>query len=127
MMSRIRVANTAPELRIRRWLHAHGYRFRLHRRDLPGTPDIVLPRHRLVVFVHGCFWHRHPGCKRATTPVTRREFWTAKFARNQARDREAQQRLECSGWATLTIWECETKDAEAIERLFRTLLTRDSG
>src|SRR5690348_80348 len=88
-MSRVRGKDTQPELRVRRLLHAAGYRFRLHRKDLPGRPDLVLPRHRVAIFVHGCFWHGHPDCKRATIPATRTEFWTSKINRNRERDTAA--------------------------------------
>ncbi|WP_342450151.1 DNA mismatch endonuclease Vsr [Thiorhodococcus minor] len=122
LMSRVASKNTSAELRVRRALHALGFRFRLHRKDLPGTPDIVLPKHRTVVFVHGCFWHRHPGCPKATTPKTRVEFWRSKFDRNVERDREAMAQLEALGWRTVVIWECETKKserlAEVLERHF---------
>src|SRR3954465_2902184 len=89
VMSRVRSRNTAPEVRVRKALHALGFRFRLHRSDLPGSPDIVLPRYRLAIFVHGCFWHRHPGCRRASMPSTRVAYWEEKFCRTIARDREA--------------------------------------
>lgn len=97
-MRRIRGRNTIPEVAVRRALHARGLRFRLHRRDLPGTPDIVLPARRLVIFVHGCFWHRHAGCRGSTTPSTRREFWQAKFDANVQRDARAGAALVGSGW-----------------------------
>ena len=109
-MSRIRGKDTVPELRVRRVLHAAGYRFRLHRKDLPGSPDIVLPRHRVVVFVHGCYWHRHSRCRLTTTPKTNVEFWRQKFDRNVERDRTVQAALEALGWHVVVIWECETRD-----------------
>lgn len=115
LMSRIRGRDTAPELRVRRALHAMGYRFRLQRRDLPGTPDIVLPRHRIALFVHGCFWHRHPGCRSATTPRTRANFWQAKFAANVWRDASAANELRAAGWRVVTIWECETRSDIALQ------------
>ncbi|MGG7566666.1 very short patch repair endonuclease [Rhodovulum sp. DZ06] len=105
-MKAVKGANTSPELRLRRALHARGFRFRLHRRDLPGTPDIVLPGRGAAVFVHGCFWHRHPGCPRATTPATRQDYWLPKFARNEARDAEACAALAAGGWRVATVWEC---------------------
>lgn len=108
-MSRVRSKNTTPELVVRKALWARGYRFRLHRNDLPGKPDIVLPSRRVAVFVHGCFWHRHPACRCASTPKTRTEFWTAKFARNVDRDEQAMTRLAELGWRTHVVWECETK------------------
>jgi len=101
--------NTKPELIVRRVLHAMGRRFRLHCRDLPGRPDIVLPRFRTAIFVHGCFWHRHPGCRGTTTPKTRTEFWVAKFEANVARDVAAQAALAAAGWKVAVIWECETR------------------
>lgn len=113
-MRAVRAKNTAPEMRVRRLLHAMGYRFRLHHRDLPGTPDIVLPRHRTVIFVHGCFWHQHPGCKKATAPKTRVEFWAEKFERNIARDRLKETALREMGWQVLIVWECDTKSVEAL-------------
>jgi DNA mismatch endonuclease, patch repair protein len=106
MMSGIRGRNTRPELQVRSWLHAGGFRFRLHRKDLPGSPDIVLPRHRVVIFVHGCFWHRHAGCRYATQPATRPEFWAHKFDANVQRDQRNQQALLKAGWRVLIIWEC---------------------
>lgn len=117
LMSKVRSKDTSPELRVRRLAHALGYRFRLHRRDLPGCPDLVLPSRRKVIFVHGCFWHRHPGCPKATTPKSRVAFWTAKFQRNVERDREAEAKLHSLGWKVRTIWECQTKDPEELQRL----------
>lgn len=105
------------EMRVRRAAHALGLRYRLYRRDLPGTPDLVFPKHRIVVFVHGCFWHRHPGCKKATTPKSRVEFWQSKFDRNVARDRETVEELGALEWGVAVIWECETEDAEVLSRL----------
>lgn len=106
-MSRIRSKDTAPEVALRRALHALGFRFRLHRKDLPGRPDIVLPRHRVVIFVHGCFWHRHVGCGIATTPKSNTAFWVEKFERNVARDVRSIERLEAQGWRVIVVWECE--------------------
>nr|WP_302050519.1 very short patch repair endonuclease [Sphingobium chlorophenolicum] len=114
LMAKIGQKNTKPETIVRKLLHAMGRRFRLHRRDLPGTPDIVLPGRKKVIFVHGCFWHRHPGCSKATTPKTRQEFWLDKFERNVERDRQKEEELQSAGWDVLTIWECETKDMEAL-------------
>ena len=113
-MAAIRGKETAPELAIRRILHAMGLRFRLHRKDLPGSPDIVLPRHRIVVFVHGCFWHRHEGCRYTTVPKTRKEFWLAKFESNVLRDRRNQADLEQLGWRVLVVRECEMRKPEAL-------------
>lgn len=106
MMAGIRGKNTKPELRLRRSLHAMGFRYRLHARGLPGRPDLVLPKYRAVIFVHGCFWHRHEGCRFASTPSTRPEFWTAKFAANVARDDAVRSRLLQCGWRVATVWEC---------------------
>lgn len=117
-MSRIRGKDTRPELRVRSALHRLGYRFRLNRRDLPGKPDIVLPRHQTVIFVHGCFWHRHPGCRFAYTPKSRVEFWQTKFQRNVERHREVEEELQTLGWRVLVVWECETEvDDRLLERL----------
>ena len=109
-MARVKGKNTKPELIVRQVLHRQGYRFRLHRRDLAGRPDIVLPKYRPVIFVHGCFWHRHSGCAKASTPKTRVEFWQDKFDTNVARDIRNAKNLTMAGWQVLTIWECETKD-----------------
>lgn len=108
MMGAIHGRDTQPEMRVRRYLHAVGLRFRLHGRDSPGRPDIVFPSRKLVIFVHGCFWHRHPNCVYATTPSTRPDFWQTKFAANTARDAAAVARLLQLGWQVLTIWECES-------------------
>lgn len=114
-MARIGPRDTKPEMVVRRLLHAIGRRFRLHRRDLPGTPDIVLPASRKAIFVHGCFWHRHEGCAKATTPKTRAEFWQEKFDRNVARDARKEAELRAAGWDVTTVWECETRDLAALE------------
>jgi DNA mismatch endonuclease (patch repair protein) len=122
LMARIRGQDTAPEVAVRRALHRAGLRFRLHRKDLPGSPDVVLPRWRLCIFVHGCFWHRHAGCRRATTPTTNVAFWQEKFARNVRRDRRVRRRLRALGWRTAVVWECEAAKAErlvrSLERIF---------
>jgi DNA mismatch endonuclease (patch repair protein) len=107
VMRRVRSKNTRPEMAVRRVLHGLGYRFRLHRPDLPGKPDIVLPRLRTVVFVHGCFWHRHPNCRRATVPASNAEFWSEKFSANERRDRRAKNDLRRNGWRVIVVWECE--------------------
>jgi len=109
-MRRVRSTDTTPEMRVRSLLHKLGFRFRLHRSDIPGKPDIVLPKHHAVVFVHGCFWHRHQGCPQATTPASRQEYWLPKFSRTVARDRRNQEELRQKGWNVIVIWECETKD-----------------
>lgn len=116
LMASISGKNTKPELKVRRAAHALGYRFRLHGAKLPGTPDLVFPKHRTVIFVHGCFWHRHGGCSKASTPTTRAQFWQAKFAANQERDARKAAALEAAGWKVRTIWECETKNADDLAR-----------
>jgi DNA mismatch endonuclease (patch repair protein) len=108
-MAAVRSKDTAPELRVRKVAHRMGLRFRLHRRDLPGSPDIVLPKHRLVVFVHGCFWHQHDGCNRAKLPKTRVGFWHAKLKKNVERDARHSDALVRSGWRVLVIWECSLR------------------
>jgi len=110
LMARIRGKDTDPERAVRRYLHKNGFRFRLHQRDLPGRPDIVLPKLRTAIFVHGCFWHRHSGCSKATTPSTRRAFWEAKFKANIERDLRKLAELSAQGWKVVTIWECEVED-----------------
>lgn len=115
-MSRVGSNDTGPEMRVRKVAHAMGLRFRLHRKDLPGHPDIVFPRWRIAIFVHGCFWHRHPGCKKATTPKSNIEFWTRKFEANVARDIRTQRELEDLGWKVAVIWECGTKSPSEIHR-----------
>lgn len=121
MMSGIRGRNTKPEVALRKALHRLGLRFLLHDARLPGRPDIVLPKFRAVVQVHGCFWHRHPGCRYATSPASNRAFWTAKFQANVERDRATLGALQTLGWRTAVIWECsirkETADSIAIELL----------
>ncbi|MEN5033689.1 very short patch repair endonuclease [Pseudomonas sp. TWI929] len=109
IMAAVTGKNTQPEIALRRFLHALGYRFRLHRKDLPGKPDIVMPKLRTCIFVHGCFWHRHAGCRYAVLPKTRSEFWAAKFSRNVERDLENVQALEALGWKVMIVWECEIK------------------
>ena len=109
-MSAIKSKNTKPEIAVRKVLHSMGYRFRLHGKDLPGSPDIVLPKYRTVIFVHGCFWHRHENCKYATTPKTREEFWESKFKENVIRDKSNQKKLSAIGWKIIIVWECEIKD-----------------
>ena len=109
LMARIRGKNTKPEIIVRRTLHAMGKRFRLFRRNLPGRPDVVLPRHRLALFVHGCFWHRHEGCRLSSTPKTRTGFWIDKFTANVARDASNVEALRTLGWRVGIVWECETR------------------
>jgi len=121
-MSRIKGKDTKPELLVRSLLHKMGYRFRLHRKDLPGKPDIVLPKHRTVIFVHGCFWHRHKGCKYSYNPKSRIEFWKNKFKENIKRDKKKQAELKNDGWRIMIIWECELLDPEKLQtRISETL------
>lgn len=122
-MGRIKGANTTPEIAVRRALHARGRRFRLHRRDLPGRPDIVLPRDHIALFVHGCFWHRHPGCTRTTIPATRRDFWEAKFRRTIERDAEQAAALAAMGWRVEIIWECEARKSAVLDMRLDAVLT----
>ncbi len=110
LMRRVGGKNTTPERAVRRAAHSLGYRFRVHRRDLPGTPDLTFPRLRKVIFVHGCFWHRHEGCVRTTTPKTRAGYWCEKFEHNIERDRRNIATLSALGWDVLVVWECETFD-----------------
>ncbi|RSE90421.1 very short patch repair endonuclease [Achromobacter denitrificans] len=117
MMSGIKGKNSLPEMLVRKMLFAMGYRFRLHRRDLPGTPDIAMPGCKIAIFVHGCFWHMHRGCKYAKTPSTRLEFWTAKLRGNVERDQRAVGKLAEMGWRVLNVWECAMRDPEAAAAL----------
>ncbi|QCY10898.1 DNA mismatch endonuclease Vsr [Pseudomonas sp. MPC6] len=126
MMAAIRGKNTGPEIVVRRYLHAHGYRFRIHRKDLPGKPDIVMPKLRTCIFVHGCFWHRHPDCKFAYTPKSRLDFWLPKFAKNVERDQAAQDALRALGWNVVIIWECETKKTDLLRHKISEALAANS-
>ena len=121
-MSRVKGKNTKPEMIVRRTAHALGYRFRLHRKDLPGRPDLVFPRLRKVVFVHGCFWHRHD-CPRGTLPKTNSEFWQTKLSRNVERDARSIAALQAAGWNVLVVWECETKDRDGLAGKLSTFLS----
>jgi len=114
MMSNIRGKDTKPELALRRALHARGFRFRLHVKDIPGRPDLVFSKYRAVVFVHGCFWHRHAGCRYASVPKTRTEFWRKKFAANVSRDAAAQEKLIGKRWRVATVWECALRNPETL-------------
>ncbi|WCT75866.1 DNA mismatch endonuclease Vsr (plasmid) [Sphingomonas naphthae] len=115
-MRRVRGKNTRPEMVVRRLAHRLGYRFRLHRRDLPGSPDLVFPGRRAVIFVHGCFWHQHDCSRGARRPSNNAAYWHPKLARNVERDREARQRLESEGWRVLVLWECEMRNSEQLSR-----------
>jgi DNA mismatch endonuclease (patch repair protein) len=117
-MARIRSKNTKPELRVRRLVYGLGYRYRLHCKGLPCKPDLIFPGRKKIIFVHGCFWHAHVGCKVANRPKSRRSFWDAKFRRNGERDRTNERSLREAGWEVLTIWECETKsDVTLVARI----------
>lgn len=118
MMAGIRASDTKPELLIRRALHREGFRFRLHDKRLPGRPDLVFPRYRAVLFVHGCYWHRHAGCRLTTNPSTNREFWQSKFTGNVERDERTKAALMAAGWRVGVVWECATRSMPA------TLLTK---
>ena len=120
-MARVKSKDTAPELVVRRALHAAGLRYRLHRADLPGKPDVVLPRHSAAVFVHGCYWHSHPGCPRARVPTTRRDYWVPKLAGNAARDRVSVAALEGLGWRVHVVWECELRNPGRVAELISTI------
>lgn len=127
VMSRIKGKNTKPEKIVRSLLHKLGYRFRLNSRKLPGKPDICLPKHMTVVFVHGCFWHRHTGCRFAYTPKTRRAFWLKKFESNVSRDREVKKQITRMGWSHVTVWECELKNETRLQkRLLRALTVKQT-
>ena len=121
-MARIQGRDTVPEVVVRRTAHRLGFRFRLYRKDLPGRPDLVFPRYRSVVFVHGCFWHRHGGCRFAYTPRSRVRFWTEKFRQNVARDHRTEDALRSLGWRVLVIWECETRDDGVVADLLKQFL-----
>lgn len=109
MMAGIRSKDTQPEMTVRKYLHAQGLRYRLHGRKLPGSPDLVLPKHRVAIFVHGCFWHRHEGCRYATTPASNSERWNLKFKGNTERDARSETALRAAGWRVIVVWECELR------------------
>lgn len=110
LMAKVKSKNTGLEKAVRSLLHSLGFRFRLHRRGLPGTPDVILPKYRTVILAHGCFWHRHPGCKLAATPASNTDFWREKFAKNVERDARQIAALEQAGWKVMVVWECELKE-----------------
>jgi DNA mismatch endonuclease (patch repair protein) len=122
LMSRVRGKDTTPELRVRKMAHALGFRFRLHRRDLPGKPDLIFPRLGKIVLVHGCFWHRHEECRLTTRSKSRTDYWEAKFEGNVERDRRVQAELRALGWDVLVVWECETREPEVLEVSLRRFL-----
>ena len=121
-MRRIRKTGTKPEMRVRRAAHRLGYRFRLHRSDLPGTPDLVFPRLRKVIQVNGCFWHQHPGCRLARQPKSQLSYWIPKLERNRARDLETKAALQALGWSVLVVWECQVPNLDAAARILRPFL-----
>lgn len=130
LMSRVRRSDTAPELAIRRALHSNGWRYRLHAKDLPGTPDIVFRSRRVAVFVHGCFWHGH-GCKLSTVPKTRPDYWISKISANKERDKRQLIQLVEMGWTAITVWQCDLRDINAvllgIEEILDRALSRSRG
>lgn len=121
-MRSVKQKNTGAEMIVRRIAHAMGARYQLHRKDLPGRPDLVFPGRRLCIFVHGCFWHRHGGCRLASTPKTNVEFWQEKFTRNVERDIRKEAELRAAGWDVVTVWECETRSPELLSTRLRALL-----
>ncbi len=121
MMAAVRQRHTKPEMNLRKALHSIGLRYRLHRKSLPGTPDIVFVRSQVAIFINGCFWHRHPGCPRATIPALRAEFWREKFEANVARDRRAQARLRAVGWKVVVVWECQVKNDDLASKVAQCL------
>lgn len=125
MMSGIRGKDTKPEMIVRRFLHHAGFRYRLHMKDLPGKPDIVLPKYRTVIFVHGCFWHRHPGCPLAATPKSNEKFWRDKLDGNVERDQRNVSALEDVGWRVFVVWECETGSISILEKLSCAITSQD--
>jgi len=126
-MRRVRSTDTTPERKVRSLLHSLGFRFRVHRKDLPGRPDLVLPKYSTLIFVHGCFWHRHPRCPRATTPATRQDYWLPKFERTMERDRRNQKELRRLGWNVIVVWECELHDLERLAKRLTSAITAQHG
>jgi len=120
-MSRVRSVDTNPEKIVRSWLHLNGWRFRLHDKTLPGSPDIVMKKYGTVIFIHGCFWHSHQGCRRATIPKTNREFWEKKLKGNLERDKKAREQLSQMGWKVIVIWECEVKNGKFKDIIIKSL------
>ncbi len=125
VMSRIRSRDTKPEMLVRKLAHALGFRFRLHRRDLLGCPDLVFPRRRKIIFVHGCFWHMHEGCRKCRMPKSNRSYWRSKLLLNRDRDRRNKEALESLGWRIMVVWECEVKDIGKLKKRLTAFLGRD--
>ena len=126
-MGRVRSKDTKPELQVRSLLHRNGFRFRLHKRGLPGKPDIVLVKYRTVIFVHGCFWHRHKGCQDTTTPKTRTSFWKNKFEDNTERDKRTTKALRDTGWKVIVVWECETRKPDVLLKRLKAQIGKPSN
>lgn len=127
MMSGIRNRDTKPEILVRKYLHAHGFRYRIAPKNLPGKPDIALPKYRTVIFVHGCFWHRHKGCRYATTPSSNTDFWANKFKENVNRDRKAEKGLRADGWQVLVVWSCQITDGQLVKLARAITANRDTA
>ncbi|KAB0670607.1 DNA mismatch endonuclease Vsr [Oryzomonas sagensis] len=125
LMSRVKAKNTSPEMVVRRLVYGMGYRYRIHVEGLPGKPDLVFAGSRKAIYVNGCFWHGHEGCRYAGLPKSRVAFWAAKIARNRARDRENVSAMEADGWRVLTIWQCELKNREKISELLHDFLKQE--
>lgn len=126
-MSLIRGTGSAPEMKLRRLVHGIGFRYRLHVKELPGKPDLVFPSRRAVIFMHGCFWHRHKGCKLARLPKSKLDFWKPKLEENRKRDLRNQRRLRDLGWRVLVVWECQMVDADRVSALVREFLQKQEG
>jgi len=126
-MSLIRGAGSVPEMKLRRLVHRMGFRYRLHVKELPGKPDLVFPARNAVIFMHGCFWHRHEGCRLARLPKSKLEFWKPKLEANKERDLRNQYQLESLGWRVLVIWECEMADVEHVSVIIREFLQKQKG
>ena len=125
-MTKVKSKNTAPEKKVRTLLHRLGYRFRLHRKNLPGKPDIVFPKHKLIIFVHGCFWHQHKNCKKAKRPKSRTDYWDNKLQKNITRDKSNQKKLQKLGWRCEIIWECETKHHDTLVKKIIDIFSKNS-
>jgi DNA mismatch endonuclease, patch repair protein len=127
IMASVKQKHTKPELIVRSYLHNLGFRFRVQRKDLPGSPDIILPKHRTVIFVHGCFWHQHQGCTKARRPTSNQDYWDNKLSGNVQRDKKKTAALRKLGWNVITVWECETKDLSKLQKRLRTIISNYIG